>query len=211
MDVDVKNALDKALAVCEAAENSTGLPIVRTFIGDIYSFISSVSVTNSDDRYDYFNKVYLNGNYPSEKFRANSIVSVPKSLKLLRDIDKKKLSKDNKLSNILISFFLVLGKFYSSSQFDRKDVGIAAVTKQVKLMSDYVKAKSSVQSSEKHIPQAKKSTILPERETKELAEEDAPELADQSEPEMSLDELLEKLDSLIGLKKSRKKYRTLST
>ncbi len=200
MDIDVKNALGKALAVCDTVEKSTGTPIVRTFIGDIFSFISSISTANSDERYSYFNKVYLNGDYPYEEFQTNAVVIVPKSLELLAQIEAKKQSNDNKLANIIISFFLVLGRFYSSNQFDRKDVGFTAVMKQVKRMNDYVRETSSDCLDEKHSLQARKTTASPESKAKDQTNENVSGVADQNEPEESLDELLEKLNSLIGLK-----------
>ena len=77
MDIDVKNALDKALVSCEAVEKHIGRPVVQAFVGDIYSFIFSVSTANSDERYDYFNKVYLNGKYPSTALQANPSGNIP--------------------------------------------------------------------------------------------------------------------------------------
>lgn len=200
MDIDVKNALGKALASCEAVEKRTGTPVVQAFVGDIYSFISSVSTANSDERYDYFNKVYLNGKYPSTALQTNPSGNIPHSLKIMSQIDAKTSAKGDLFANTIISFFLVLGRYYSSSQFDRKDVGIAAVTEQIKLMNDYVKEVAPAASSRKETSQQEKSSVSTKRDTEAKPDETSSDVSDQNEPEESLEELLENLNSLIGLK-----------
>ncbi len=108
MDIDVKNALGKALVSCDAVEKRTGTPVVQTFVGDIYSFISSVSTANSDERYDYFNKVYLNGKYPSTALRLTppGIFLFPENNCTGRG---EKSAKGDLFANTIIAFFLVLG------------------------------------------------------------------------------------------------------
>ena len=209
MDVDVKNALDKALASCDAVEKRTGTPVVQTFAGDIYSFISSVSTVNSDERYDYFNKIYLNGKYPSTLFQAKPTGGVPRSLEIMTKIDAKTPSRDKHLSNTIISFFLVLGRYYSSSQFDRKDVSIDVVTKQVKLMNDYVKEASPVPTKEKHPSQQQIKSASQKRDAEATTEEPSTDTSEQSVPEESLEELLDNLNALIGLKAVKKEVQQI--
>ena len=163
MDIDVKNALGKALASCEAVEKRIGTPVVQAFVGDIYTFISYVSAANSDERYEYFNKVYLNGKYPSTALQTNPSGNIPHSLKIMAQIDAKTSAKGDLFANTIISFFLVLGRYYSSSQFDRKDVGIAAVTEQIKQMNDYVKEAAPAASSRKETSQ-QENQVYPQRE-----------------------------------------------
>ena len=182
MDIDVKNALGKALASCEAVEKRTGTPVVQAFVGDIYSFISSVSTANSDERYDYFNKVYLNGKYPSTALQTNPSGNIPHSLKIMAQIDAKTSAKGDLFANTIISFFLVLGRYYSSSQFDRKDVGIAAVTEQIKLMNDYVKEAAPAASSRKETSQQEKSSVSTKRDTEAKPDETSSDVSDQNEP-----------------------------
>ncbi len=200
MDIDVKNALGKALTSCDAVEKCAGRPVVQAFIGDIYSFISSVSTTNSDERYDYFNKVYLNGKYPSTVLQASPPGDIPHSLIIMAQIDTETSAKGALFANTIISFFLVLGRYYSSSQFDREDVGIAAVSEQIKLMNDYVKEAAPAASSRKETSQQGKSSVSTKKDAEAKPNETIADISEQNEPEESLEELLENLNSLIGLK-----------
>ena len=189
MDIDVKNALGKALASCEAVEKRIGTPVVQAFVGDIYTFISYVSAANSDERYEYFNKVYLNGKYPSTALQTNPSGNSPFS-ENNGQIDGKHRQR-RPLANTIISFFLVLGRYYSSSQFDRKDID-AAVTEQIKQMNDYVKEAAPAASSRKETPTTRKSCIHREMQS---AYETSPDVSEQNELEESLEELLENLNS----------------
>lgn len=200
MDIDVKNALNKALAVCDAAEKKTGGPVSQVFIGDICSFILSVSNANGPERYDYFNKIYLNGKYPATEIHSESTNGIPKSLELLAQDESNSTSRSNQLTNTIIAFFMILGRSYSSSQFDRKDVGIAAVTERIRLMNDYVKSTVGVSpDKQKHTTQERQAAVSSEKKAKAESEKTEND-AVQNEPEESLDELLDKLNSLIGLK-----------
>ena len=200
MDIDVKNALDKALAVCNAADKKTEKSVSQAFIGDIRSFILSISSANGSERYDYFNKIYLNGKYPAAKTHSESTNKIPESLELLAQVESNNASKTNQLTNTIIAFFMVLGRFYSSSQFDRKDVGIATVTERIRLMNDYVKTTAGAsQDNQAHTSQEQQTAVSSTKNVKAKSEEAANE-AEQSESEESLEELLDKLNSLIGLK-----------
>lgn len=214
MNIDVKNSLDKALAICKNVENRTGEPVVQEFIEDTRSFIDAISAANSDERYDYFNLVYLDGEYPSTDVQAKSTGKSPKTLELLCRIDADNPSKGNQFASILISFFLTLGRFYSSNSSDRKDVSLASVIQQVKLMNDYARASAPAPSARERSAQNQTTTssislltdappnvntpnAVSQSASKEETVTEVQE--DQSEPEESLEELLEKLNSLIGL------------
>ena len=199
MDIDVKNALDKALTVCDTIESKTGIPVGQAFIEDINSFIASVSTDNSGERYDFFNKVYLKGNYPSSKLQKNKTSNVPRTLEIMAQIDAKIPSKGNKLSNTIISFFMVLGKHYASSQIDRKNVGISAVIQQVQKMRDYVKDTLPISSNPETTSQQRELSILQQKGEKEQQDVADSDVSEPSEPEESLEELLDRLNALIGL------------
>lgn len=197
MDIDVKNAFDKAFAMCEVAEKRIGKPVVRIFVEDIYAFISSISSANINERYDYFNKIYLNGKYPTSGFQKKDNDNVPKTVEILIKADGGKTVKGSQLTDTIISFFLILGRFYSTSRSDRKDVDITVVTEQIKKMRDYVRDNLP----HKQTPQNSLAPVEPKKEAKDIHHnEDSADPKEQSEPEESLEELLAKLDSLIGLK-----------
>lgn len=197
MDIDVKNSLDKVIAVCNIVEKQTGRSVFPYFVGDIYSFISSVSSANSDERYDYFNKLYLNGKYPLESIQATQ-GNIPKSLETITQTTPKTPGKNLQPANTIISFFLILGRYYSTSPFDKKDVDAVAVTNQIKQMNTFVKESMSVPSGENKPSQQPVITVSPKREG-ETKDKAIPDEEKQTEPEESLENLLNDLNSLIGL------------
>ena len=201
MYVDVKNALDRALLVCESVEERMTINIVPAFIRDIYTFISSVSVSNEDDRCDYFNKVYLGGKYPVSDCKSQPASDIPESIRILAKIDAQRKTVDNRLTDAIISFFLVLGRHYSTSLTDRMDVSLSSVTDQVKMMRDYVKEVAAPsEPEEKQLPKTRQVTEIVSGGTSPVNDENSSDSEESNEPEESLDELLEKLNSLIGLK-----------
>lgn len=207
MDIDVKNSLDKVIAVCNIVEKQTGRSVFPYFVGDIYSFISSVSSANSDERYDYFNKLYLNGKYPLESIQTTQ-GNIPKSLEIITQTTPKTPGKNLQPANTIISFFLILGRYYSTSPFDKKDVDAVAVTNQIKQMNTFVKKSMPVPLVENKPSQQPVITALSKREgeTKDKAILDEEK---QAEPEESLENLLNDLNSLIGLNAVKQEVRQI--
>ena len=132
MDIDVKNSLDKVLTICDASEKSGKSSLLRIFAGDVYGFISSVSADHCKERYELFNTIYLNGTFPADRLPESESNDIPEILKIMTDVDFRKAENDNSLSNTIISFFLVLGRYYAANNLDRNDVSMNAVIKQIK-------------------------------------------------------------------------------
>ena len=164
MDIDVKNAYSKAVKSC-------GTKAFFGFIAEIHKFISFISTSGAEDRFDEFCSIYVQ-----------------------KEIDKAELkSHEAEFTNNaeIIAFFTTLGKYYLFSRFDKKDIDKDKITEFIKALpkiSPVSETKASVDSG----------NLVMQRESK--VEMDNVEQADTTEePEESLEDLKEKLHSMIGL------------
>ena len=197
MDTDVKNALNKVFSACQAVENKTGITLTEQFACDVYAFISSISSDHADERYSYFNKIYFDGKYQAEGLCLRKRTDdIPESLKTVAQLEVNQNLHVESLSTMIVSFFLILGRYYASSQFDRKDVTIESVTEQVGKMKLYVKGTPSTSSVHPAKEASKSQSQLIDRNEAVLANDKENCVNDQEE---SLEELLDQLNSLIGL------------
>ena len=195
MDIDVKNNLEKLLAVSGELKSKDGSPFKDILAKDIYAFICDISSDNAKERFNYFGKVYLGGEYTADDFVDIKNGDMSESLKLLCTADSVRAAK------IYAAFFAALGRHYMSSKLDKKDVDISSVISSINEINS--------QTEDIALPDAKKSSAVKKvakggivaNETDKTEEtddtednEDVPE-----EPEETLEELLEKLNALIGL------------
>ena len=202
MDIDVKNSLDKLLLICGNAKAKDGRYVRDILIKDIYAFISNISDEGGDERFNYFSKVYLGGEFKAEDFLGAQISDIPESLKLFCSADSESRRKnDIKSSKLLAAFFTALGRHYMTSAPDRRSVDTSRFIDLVKEMNSYADINTPDTKTAKTNTQAKQA----EDSINETAEDEIEE-ADTvpEEPEESLEELLEKLDSLIGLEGVKK-------
>ena len=76
MNIDVKNALDKVLKACEKIKfistKDKGFRLITEYVvEDIYDFINAISLTGAEERFQYFDAVYLNGAFSDHVFGDN--------------------------------------------------------------------------------------------------------------------------------------------
>ena len=141
------------------------------FIAEIHKFICFISTDGAEDRFDEFCNIYVQ-----------------------RKIDKAELKSHEAefINNAEITaFFTALGKYYVFSRFDKKDIDKDNITKFIKALpkrSPGNETKKTVDSG--NTVTQKESEV----DTDELVQQDSP-----AEPEESLEELKEKLHSMIGL------------
>lgn len=201
MDIDVKNALDKLLLISNIT--TKGGQSVRDILAkDIYSFISHISTQDCDDRFNYFSKVYLGGDYRAEDFSNNTLDEIPETLELLSNAEKH-LESDVKASKLLVAFFATLGKHYMTSAADRESIDKSCFMGLIKNMNGYADANLTEPADNKAVRSMSGSNSSASNEIgyndsteTKATDETEPE---PEEPEESLEELLEKLNSLIGL------------
>ncbi|MBS6520660.1 MAG: AAA family ATPase [Clostridiales bacterium] len=200
MDIDVKNSLDRLLAGSELIENelkrkNKEIQFKRDVIKDIYTFIDLISISGVEDRIEYFNKVYLKGAYEIHVVSSDENKKLPETLPVFCRIDNEKMkSKGIITASLLESFLLKLGKHYLFSKYDKKDIDVEKFTVYIKNIEAYI---ASYQKSQ--IKQDKANLI-----EKEVPSTNKNEESNLNEKEESLEELLEKLHSLIGLEEVKK-------
>ena len=194
MDIDVKNTLEKLLLISNEIKSKDGSPFKAILAKDVYSFICGISSNNAKERFNYFCKVYLGGEYTADDFTDIKDGSISESQELLNDAGAK-------VSKIYAAFFTALGRHYMSSKLDRKDVDISSVISSINEINSQtedtaeldVKKSSASRKASKSSKEANGSNEVAKADNAE-ENEDVPE-----EPEETIEELLEKLNSLIGL------------
>lgn len=141
------------------------------FIAEIHKFICFISTDGAEDRFDEFCNIYVQ-----------------------REIDKAELKSHEAefINNAEITaFFTVLGKYYVFSRFDKKDIDKDNITKFIKALP-----KRSPGNETKKTVDSGSTVTLKESEVDKDEVEQQDSLA---EPEETLEELKEKLHSMIGL------------
>lgn len=193
MDIDVKNTLEKLLFICNGIESNDGSPFKAILAKDIYAFISGISSDNAKERFNYFSKVYLDGEYTADDFEAAKKGDISESMKLLKTAGSPKISK------VYAAFFTALGRHYMSSKLDRKDVDVSNVISAINELSFQMNDFAEFDEASS-VKKAKKIKVAA-NEAGESAESDDAENIENipEEPEETLEELLEKLNTLIGL------------
>ena len=208
MDIDVKNALDKVMAVGNGTNIKDGRSFETVLAWDIFRFINSISRQGGPERFNYFCKIYLDGKYNSEQFRDTNNEDVPEVLRLLSAVDSKVNSTT--ASKILVSFFTVLGRHYMSSAHDRKDIDTARFMEAVKKMNTYTDPSNA--GNDRSDTSASATQPTQDAYEDDAASSDAisdVEGASAEEPEETLEELLEQLNSLIGLNGVKKEVKQI--
>lgn len=206
MDIDVKNALDKLL-ISSDITTKDGLSVRDTLVRDIYSFISNISTRDGDERFNYFSKLYLDGDYKSEDFQDSSKSDIPEVLELFCDADKQS-KNDVKASKLLVGFFTTLGRHYMTSTSDRGGIDTTRFMGLIRDMNEYADDTLSAQPddrTEKELKGNRNAVSSSGRSSSSTEAKESDELETVlEEPEEPLEELLAKLDSLIGLEGVKK-------
>lgn len=194
MNVDIKNALDKLLTACDYIQStvphgSNAKNIRNIVLADIFGFIDAISVEKAHERMRYFAKNYLDGTVLTEPTGA---------LPILCQVDNSNSAKqDIKTSTLFVSFLFELGRYYSLSKVDKRDIDVTKFAMHIKQLNDYISA-NSISMQPKPEPAAAE-VKRKELETVIQTENTPNDPTQNAEPEESLDELLAQLDSLIGL------------
>lgn len=176
MDIDVKNAYSKAVKVCSPE-------LVNVLSADVYRFVNYISINGAEERFDAFRKIYIQKDV---------------NIKDISDTEPQtviSLKNNPEAVAAVISFFMTLGKYYLFSRFDKKEIDKDRYTDFIKSIGSVVPAKQKP-SCEVQAESAKKSEDVSKKEEAAKTEEESSEAI---EPEESLEELLDKLHSLIGL------------
>lgn len=189
MDIDVKNAYDDVITVC-------GSKVINQFLIDIYRFISFISITDGDERFNDFCKIYVHKNVVTESIVVDKEKCFPKTL--MNAIDNGKGIKE------ILNFFAALGKSYLFSRYDRRQVDKDKYVQYINEMNEFITENiknTAISLQEKESAKIKESdTLVVEEKSKKIEEKSENSILDE-DPEKTTEELLEELHSYIGLDK----------
>lgn len=207
MDIDVKNALNRLLAEYGSGKIKDNKTATDMLAKDVYDYISSISLRGSDERFNYFSKVYLDGKYKAEDF-ANIESSDNTSAELLSVVAGS--NNGVRATKNLAALFTALGRSYISSPLDRKYIDLSRSL-------DYIKSIDSLADTEDTVKKERELDTKSDAPSELVSESsDAAGNADNEaqdvgadEPEETLEDLLQQLDSLIGLQAVKKQVREI--
>lgn len=164
--------IDVKNAYIKVANNCT-IDYYYAFLSQVYGFIEYISIKGADNRFDEFCDIYVQKAIDKEKLKG-----IKGSFSYNPDV---------------VSFFLTLGKYYLFSRFDKKEIDKEKVAEYIKKLPKY---KDKIEVNEK-VLNSNSSTAKVDLKTEEPAE--ANDDPDIQEPEETLEELKQKLQSMIGL------------
>ena len=219
MDVSVKSAFDKLTKACERVDSlrqkqKNKLSLKRLLAEDIHAFICQISNSGAEERYSYFNEVYQGGAYPSSELNRPKEGSLPRTFIALNEFDGSVRSTNRvQTAGLFVSFISELGKFYLLSRFDKKEVDS-------KKYVDYIQSLQEAlphQEQDRFNDSAQESSDAASQKTPpkwaDLEEgkksKDPAESVQEDVPEETLEELLKKLNALIGLTGVKQEVTTL--
>lgn len=216
MNIDVKNALDRVLNACEKIKTLSSKDerfrlITEYVVEDVHDFINAVSLTGAEERFQYFDVVYLNGAFSDHAFADNQR-DVPKSLPLFCQVDCEVMKeKGVKITPLFVALLTELGKSYLLSKHDKKEIDAKAFSDYIHHLNSYI----SEQECQNKLPPKTVSGYgtLRDSGAMEAADSVAAATAEdgvaEPEPVETLEELLEQLNSLIGLSGVKQEVKSL--
>lgn len=213
MNIDVKNSSERLMATCESIEyhasNDPNLKKIKDIVvGDIFEFIRGISNSGADARLQSFNRFYLGGNYTGNE-SGTAFGEIPRSLKLLQNVDNTVLkSAGFRSAYLFTSFMMDLGRYYISSKFDKEDIDPNRVSEYLEVLSKYM-SRSKMQEKTSALVDGilKKEENSPDN-TSDNNDKNESQI-EESASEKSLDELMQELNGLIGLEGVKKEVNSL--
>lgn len=186
MNIDVKNAYTEVIKSCEISDQ-------ELFISDIYHFIDYISLEGAKERFDDFCRTYIQREISSDMQKHKTDVCASYRGGKYKDI---------------IDFFTVLGKYYIFSKEDKNQIDKIRYTEFIRKlrieMSQTTMDKINAPKTKTSVEKAEREQIkvINEKEEKKenIQKEKNNEVEEENtEPEETLEELMEQLNSLIGL------------
>lgn len=168
-------------------------------------------MTGAEERFQYFDVVYLNGTFSDHAFGDNQR-GIPKSLPLFCQVDCEVMKeKGVKIATLFVALLTELGKSYLLSKHDKKAIDAKAFSDYIHRLNSYI----SEQECKNKLPQKTVSGhgITHDNGAMEATDSTAAVIAedDAAEPESveTLEELLEQLNNLIGLSGVKQEVKSL--
>ena len=202
MDIDVKNSITRLLILSRKIDflrNDAKKTLEINVIKDLHLFIRKISKENIEERIKLFDKIYIEEEFVGIEESLKDVETFSIALSDIYILDNTVLkNKILNITEIYISAFSVLGKYYLLSKKDRNDIDSSVFIEIIKSMQEVV---SSNKKNGFNISQVENIKTGVEEETPE-------ELIKQINSLIGLGAVKNEVNSLINLikvKKSEKK------
>ncbi len=198
MDIDVKNSITRLLILSRKVDflrNDEKKTLERNVIKDLNLFIRKISKENIEERIELFDKIYIEEEFVGIEESLKDVEAFPIALSDIYILDNTVLkNKILNITEIYISAFSVLGKYYLLSKKDRNDIDSSVFIEIIKSMQEVV---SSNKKNSFNISQVENIKTGVEEETPE-------ELIKQINSLIGLGAVKNEVNSLINLIKVKK-------
>ena len=212
MDADLKIALDKALAVCEWMDHNETGPAIDVLIRDVSCFINKTCLLDPDVKFGYFCKVYLDRLYTVSDANCTKYGEIPESIQICYRMESKRDYKEKyNRTKDLIAFFNALGM--TLYKLERRKFVFSVFSEQMVNMNKLLEATANIKTNAREKDVVSCSVKEESNQVKESVEI-RKTTADQTdnevaEPSESLEELMDNLNSLIGLQAVKDEVRQI--
>lgn len=222
MNFDIKNLLDKLFVAVDSVEQGiakTGKAqsVKNLIVADVFGFINMISKSEAEERCGYFNNAYLDGKYNILHVANVDNGEIPYTLRVLRNYDKTSLKSSSiKLSDLYVLLMTEIGRHYMFSKYDRKDIDSQKCKEYIKAINDYI-AQNTADSAEA-VPSGANDKL----DLEQANETGSTQISEQNEgtsssqtsekieaPGETLEELMAKLNKLIGLEGVKREVNSL--
>lgn len=195
MDIDVKNSVNRLLVLSrkiDSLRNDKNKSLEKNVILDLHSFIGIISIANMEERIALFDEMYIDKEFVDILDIINKSEIFPIALSDIAMLDNIVLkNKILNITEIYISAFRVLGKYYLLSKYDRNDINSSVFVDTIKSMYEMVSSNNKFNMNEikadEYLKQCNK--VEDNLNTSKI----------DSVEEETLEELICRLNSLIGL------------
>ena len=198
MDIDIKNSITRLLILSRKVDflrNDEKKTLERNVIKDLNLFIRKISKENIEERIELFDKIYIEEEFVGIEESLKDVEAFPIALSDIYILDNTVLkNKILNITEIYISAFSVLGKYYLLSKKDRNDIDSSVFIEIIKSMQEVV---SSNKKNSFNISQVENIKTGVEEETPE-------ELIKQINSLIGLGAVKNEVNSLINLIKVKK-------
>jgi hypothetical protein len=198
MDIDVKNSITRLLILSRKIDflrNDAKKTLEINVIKDLHLFIRKISKENIEERIKLFDKIYIEEEFVGIEESLKDVETFPIALSDIYILDNTVLkNKILNITEIYISAFSVLGKYYLLSKKDRNDIDSSVFIEIIKSMQEVV---SSNKKNGFNISQVENIKTGVEEETPE-------ELIKQINSLIGLGAVKNEVNSLINLIKVKK-------
>lgn len=187
MNIEIKNALDNLLRVCDTFDVLDGRRLRTIVSQDILSFVRYISVGEADERLYYFKTAYFKGEIEEQALTSDK--EIPDCFALIANQDQALVNPAHRaLSEAFVTAVLTIGKHYSLSKYEKNKTDKDKFLAYLSNLNDLLEGPR---------PEVVKAQLVAQEGTSEI--EQTLSERNESEATETLEDLLNQLDALVGL------------